>query len=108
MFPFASVPTDLPFCRTEFTATFHSDVPWPPERSEAEKLIRDYDNAFDFPLLSDFADGYVKGYSQRVQSKGYSQRVKPKGTVKGYFYKECITSPEQRLDPPQVAKLTCN
>ena len=82
-FSFASVPNDLPFCRTEFTATFRSDGPWPPERSEAEKLIRDDDNAFDFPLLSDFADGYVKGYSQRVQSKGtvkgYSQRVTVKG-----------------------------
>jgi len=57
-FSFASVPNDLPFCRTEFNATFRSDGPWPPERSEAEKLIRDDDNAFDFPLLSGFAVGY--------------------------------------------------
>ena len=45
-FSIPPVQNDLPFCRTQFTATFRSDGPCP----EAGELSRDDDDAFDFPL----------------------------------------------------------
>ena len=60
VFSIPPVQNDLPFCRTQFTATFRSDGPCP----EAGEPSRDDDDAFDFSLLFDFAIGCCPSISR--------------------------------------------